>query len=281
MRQSVYILIFLPILAALLLLTPQGCSKSDSLIVPETGYNWPSNDREYWPTDGWQTAEMEDHNIDPSKMNIAKQFASNDHLMRALLVVKDGYLVVEEYYGDGGIDESTNLWSVTKSYTSALVGLLMDQQVISSTDVLMSELLPDYPEFNDITLHHVLTQRTGLNWQESGPPWVEWIFSEDWVRHALELGQYAPAGTTWKYSSGNSHFLTSLVYYKTGVKPGVLAKEQLFDPMGIAFEPLEELIVYDRWEDYIVPLPQSWRQDTKGIECASFSLYLTAKVLCR
>ena len=97
------------------------CSLNDSdLVVPESGYDWPDNSRQYWPTEDWQLASMEEHDIDPDKMAIANQFAENDPLARALVVVKDGYIVYENYYGDGGIDESTNLWSVTKSFASAL-----------------------------------------------------------------------------------------------------------------------------------------------------------------
>ncbi len=274
------ILVGLPIIACLFIFS-QCSTNYDEIIVPKTGYNWPNNDRSYWPTNGWQLSEMEDHNIDRNKMQTANQFAENDPLARALLVVKDGYIVFENYYGNGGIDESTNLWSVTKSFSSALVGLLMDDNNITSTHHLMADLLPQYPEFNDISLHHVLTMTTGLSWAEEGPLWVQWIFSDDWVAHALARGQIRPPGKTFKYSSGNSHFLTSLVYYRTNTTPGILIKQRLFDPMGIYFEPMSELVTYSNWNEYTYPLHQSWRQDTKGIECASFALYLTARDMAK
>lgn len=259
------------------------CNKSDDaiIIVPQSGYNWPSTERAYWPTEGWLTAPLEDHHMDTAKMAVADQFAENDPLARALLVVKDGYLVFEQYYGDGGVDKSTNLWSVTKSYASALVGLLIDDATIASTDQLMADLMPDYPEFNEIKLQHVLTQTTGLSWAESGPLWVDWIFSDDWVASALARGQIREPGEKFLYSSGNSHFLTALVDYKIDVTPGALAKERLFDPMGMEFKVLDEKLIYRSWADYITPLPQSWRQDPNGIECASFSLYLTARDMAK
>lgn len=135
---------------------------------------------------------MEEHDIDPDKMAIANQFAQNDPLARALVVVKDGYIVYENYYSDGGKAESTNLWSVTKSFASTLTGLLIHDNIVSSPDELMVDLLPDYPEFNDIKLQHVLTMTTGLSWAEEGPLWVDWIFSDDWVTHALERGLIRP-----------------------------------------------------------------------------------------
>ena len=258
-----------------------SCDKSETIIVPTDGYKWPDQARDYWPTHGWEFSPMENHNIDFSKMSLANQFAENDELARALLVIKDGYIVFENYYGDGGIEQSTNLWSVTKSFSSTLVGILIDQHLINSTNQLMSELMPQYPEFNKITLHHVLTQTTGLLWIEEGPLWVDWIFSDDWVASALARGQENEPGKQFFYSSGNSHFLTSLVYYINDKPPGLLAKEHLFDPMGIPYEVLDEQIIYNVWEDYTKPLYQTWRQDTKGIETASFALYLTARDMAK
>lgn len=259
-----------------------SCNSDETvIIVPADGYDWPEQDRAYWPTDGWQLASLEDYDIDPLKMGKADQFAKNDPLARALLVVKDGYIVYEDYYGDGTVDASTNLWSVTKSFSSALVGILMDRNTINSTGQLMSELMPEYPEFNKITLHHVLTMTTGLSWNEEGPLWVEWIFSDDWVAAALARGQVREPGKKFYYSSGNSHFLTALVDYKTGEAPGKLVKEQLFDPMGIPFEILDPPITYNSWEEYKLPMEQSWRKDPNGIECASFGLYLTARDMAK
>jgi len=252
-----------------------------SFIVPETGYNWPNQERNYWPTNGWETASLQDHGMDPEKMELANQFADNDPLSRALLVIKDGYLVFEGYYGDGGVDQSTNLHSVTKSFSSALVGLLVDDGIISSTDQLMTDLMPDYPEFKTITLQHALTHTTGLNWVESGIKWENWVASDDWVAEALARGFDNSPGKKFKYSSANSQFLTSLVCYKTGIYPGDLAKDRIFEPLGISFNVFDETVNYKRWRDYVKPLSQSWRKDTRGIEIAGTCLYLTARDMAK
>jgi CubicO group peptidase (beta-lactamase class C family) len=279
-RLSSRIQMALALFVGLLLISP-SCDKEPDIIVPENGYSWPDNNRSYWPTDGWRSSPVEDHGMDAAKMKLADEFAKEDPLSRALLVIKEGYLVFEKYYGNGGIDQSTDLWSVTKSFSSALVGILLDQHTVQSTSQLMADLMPAYPEFNKITLHHVLTQTTGLYWSESGKPWVDWVFSDDWVASALARGQEYEPGDRFFYSSGNSHFLTSLVYYSTGRKPGSLARERLFDPMGIPFDTLDHPMVYNDWSDYQDPLYQTWRQDTKGIEIASFGLYLTARDMAK
>ena len=271
----------LALVAVALLLTSCPGKDEPVYIVPESGYDWPSQDRAYWPTQGWRSGAMPDFRINPEKMALADRFAREDQLTRALLVIRDGHIVFENYYGSGGPDKSTNLWSCTKSVASAVVGLAMEKGSIGPPDQLMADLMPQYPAFNDIKLQHVLTQTTGLSWVEHGPLWVEWIFSDDWVESALARGQVRPAGEKFFYSSGNSHFLTALVRHRTGQSPGKLAKERLFDPMGIPFDTLQEEIPYSRWEEYIQPLNQSWRKDPQGIECASFSLYLTARDMAK
>ena len=271
------------ILFATLAISLAACNKNSTptLIVPETGYEWPKQDRTYWPTEGWEVESLESHDIDPNKMFLAHEFAMNDHLARSLLVIKGGYLVFEEYYGDGGPNESTNLWSCTKSFSSALVGFLMDDKHVLSVDQRMADLMPQYPEFNAITLEHVLTMTTGLAWAEEGPLWVDWIFSDDWVAEALSRGQIREPGAQFEYGSGNSHFLTALVKHRTGHSPGKLAKERLFDPLGIEFDTLAEPIVYYQWNDYRKPLHQTWRRDPMEIETASFGLYLTARDMAK
>ena len=99
----------------------------------------------------------------------------------------------------------------------------------------MADLLPDYPKFEMISLHHALTHTTGLSWTEEGVLWENWVASDDWVAEALSRGFKDSPGKKFKYSSANSQFLTSLVYYKTDIFPGILANERLFKPLGISF----------------------------------------------
>ena len=100
-----------------------SCNADKPNIIPKDGYKWPSQERFYWPTENWISSSMEDHNIDPLKMNLANQFAENDPLARALLVIKDGYIVFENYYGDG--------WLVIADDSTVEVGGSADSKTVS------------------------------------------------------------------------------------------------------------------------------------------------------
>ena len=266
--------------AAVLLLS--GCSlKKGMIIVPEGGYAWPKAARDYWPTAGWRTAQPGERAIDVAKLAIADDFARNDPLTRCLLVVKDGYIVFEKYYGAGSRDQSSNLWSVTKSFTSALVGILFTRNLITRADELMTAYMPDYPEFGEVRIHHVLTHTSGLSWAEEGQPWVNWIRSDDWIAAALARGREHEPGKIFRYSSANSQFLSGLIRAASGQTPGELAETGLFQPLGIPFNRMAETVRYDKWDEYKAPLDHSWRQDPTGLETGGFCLYLTGRDMAK
>jgi CubicO group peptidase (beta-lactamase class C family) len=262
-----------------------NCNSSETeiqrTIVPEQGYTWPNKVRNYWPTSGWKTASMQDHNINSSLMNLAHEFAQNDVLTRSLLVVKDGYIVFEQYYGEGVSQKSTNLWSVTKSFASVLVGILLDKGFVQDVDQLMVQYLSGYLAFGNISIKHTLTHTTGLSWSETGIAWVNWIMSSDWIAEALSRGQIYDPGEVFKYSSANSHFLSALIYAASGRTPGEFAQQHLFNPLGITFHRQTEIIDYPNWDAYKVPIENSWRLDPMGLEIGGFCLFLTARDMAK
>jgi len=265
--------------ASLLLLGLSACRQS--FLVPEEGYAGPTAVRDYWPTGGWRIEAPETHAINPSRLALADEFARDDPLTRSLLVAKDGYLVLEEYYGDGRRNRSDNLWSVTKSFTSALVGILFTDGAIADVDERMASVLTEYPEFGEITLRHVLTHTTGLHWTEGGLPWVQWISTGDWIEAALALGPEQKPGKVFNYSSANSQFLCGLIRGIAGVTPGELAEERLFQPLGIPFGRMEEIRSYAHWDEYKEPLDHGWRRDPTGLETGGFCLYLTPRDMAK
>ena len=248
-------------------------------IVPATGFEWPESDRAYWPTTSWRSATPEQHGIDPNKLAIANGIAEEDPFFRSLLVVRDGYLVFENYYHGGSQDQRTEVWSVTKSFTSALVGIAIDEGHISGTDGLMADLLPDYPGFGKMTIENVLTHETGLAWDEGSQE--TWIQAPDWIAEALGRGYVTEPGQALLYSSANSHFLSALIKETTGFSPGPYAEDRLFTPLGIEFVPAQRMDRYTSWQQLHEPIDGTWRQDNSGLEIGAFGLRLTGREMAK
>ena len=248
-------------------------------IVPAVGYEWPENSRDYWPTTSWRSAPAEQHGLDLNILADANAIAEGDPFFRSLLIVRNGDLVFENYYHGGAMDQKTEVWSVTKSFTSALVGIAINEGHIPGTDELMVDLVPAYPGFDGITLDNVLTHETGLAWDESSQQ--TWIQSPDWVAEALDRGFVAESGEELLYSSANSHFLSALIKESTGEPPGIFAEERLFAPLGIEFVPLTSARRYTLWQQLHEPLEGTWRQDNMGLEIGAFGLRLTAREMAK
>ena len=70
--------------------------------------------------------------------------------LHSLLIVRNGYLVVEEYFGDYNADKTHTLQSVSKSFTSALVGIAIEQGKFKGVDEKVLDFFPD-------TAYHALT----------------------------------------------------------------------------------------------------------------------------
>ncbi|MDF1538220.1 MAG: serine hydrolase [Candidatus Thorarchaeota archaeon] len=91
----------------------------------------------------------------------------NNVAIQGIVVVRNGYVVLEEYPGVVYDENSTHLlYSVTKSFTSALIGIAIDQGFIDNVSVPMLSFFPDYEITNvderreRITIEHLLTMRS-------------------------------------------------------------------------------------------------------------------------
>ncbi|HNP20275.1 MAG TPA: serine hydrolase [Fulvivirga sp.] len=157
----------------------------------------------------------------------------------ALLIVKDGKLVLDEYFNGYDKNKKHKLWSCTKSFSSALIGIAIDEGQIRNENDSIIEYLGTYANKlnesqNAITIKNVLEMGTGLEWNgdltESGR---KLPYAEDMVNYTLELPQEFKPGTKFQYSSANSMLLAPIIYNATGQQANEFAKNTLFKELGI------------------------------------------------
>jgi len=158
----------------------------------------------------------------------------------SFLVVRHGVLVLERYFRGAGPDSLQALASVTKSVTSALVGLAVDSGLVPGPDATVASLLPQYqdlfaadPRKRSITLAHLLTMTSGLDWDESRPPLPEAGERADWLRIVLRQPLVEAPGTRFRYSSGNALLLSGVLARAYGVAAIQVAVRTLFGPLGV------------------------------------------------
>jgi len=89
----------------------------------------------YWPTDEWQSCQPEEVGMNSDKLaDLNEEIAILLDLhvdIHGVLVIKNGYIVAEQYYSDEyNKDSLHSIYSCTKSITSALMGIAINKGYI-------------------------------------------------------------------------------------------------------------------------------------------------------
>ena len=88
--------------------------------------------------------------------------------VKGIVVIYKGQIVLENYYNGSSIDDIYNIWSVTKSFMSTLIGQAIDMGMMDNPGLSANHFFPDYhiDYLESITLHHFLSMSSGYaeNW---------------------------------------------------------------------------------------------------------------------
>jgi CubicO group peptidase (beta-lactamase class C family) len=202
----------------------------------------PPGPLDHWPTDGWQISTPEAQGMDSELLAQAVEFAlEEDFSVHSLLVVRNRYLVADAYFYPFAADTKHDLASCTKSVSSTLVGIAIDQGFIESVEEPVLGFFPERSVANlddgrkAITLEDLLTMRNGwaCESRDGEVTLFQMMASPDWTRFMLDLPMIEEPGTRFEYCSGGSHLLSVIIRQTTGMTALAFARKNLFDPLGI------------------------------------------------
>jgi CubicO group peptidase (beta-lactamase class C family) len=186
------------------------------------------------------TAGADDRQVDRERLLAFEKRLRKEKVL-SCLVIKDGSLFLEYYKNKKLAAKLQKMNSCTKSFIATLMGVALDQGVISDLDTPISEYFPALhhksadPIKRSITLYHLLTMTAGFDWPEFG----EWksfpymFYSSDWVRFVLERPLLHEPGEKMNYNSGCSHLLSAVLQKASGVSTYDFAKKHLLEPLKI------------------------------------------------
>ena len=184
--------------------------------------------------------------------------------VHSMLIHKDNKLVFEEYYkghkykwdapkhhGEWVTWDRTMLHdvkSVTKSITSTCIGIAVDKGFIESVHQSIFDYLPEQQHLNTggkgkITIEHLLTMTSGLEWDEWGAPLSSpandiiglWFHCDDQITCILERPLIHEPGTSFTYSGGNMIVLGEILKNAAGMTIDQFSEKYLFEPLEIDF----------------------------------------------
>jgi CubicO group peptidase (beta-lactamase class C family) len=214
-------------------------------------------------------------------MNSTMLQAMDDYLetqdldLHSLLVIRNGYIVYEDYPNAlYDVNRKHILHSVTKSFTSSLIGIAIEEGYIGSiTDTVIS-YFPDRTIQNmnaykeAMTIEHLLTMTSGYDWDEWLYPYtdprndlIEMIVSGECTQFMLDHPVVDDPGTVWLYNTGVSYLLAALIYETSGLTPLEFAFQYVFGTLGISD-------VY-------------WTESPEGINYGGSELHLTPRDLAK
>lgn len=253
MNQRILNVLISLILALTLLLT--ACSSFTSQPVSEP---------DDWPTSGWRTSTPEAQGMDSELLAAMIDEVSTDQTrIHSVLVVRNGYMVMEAYFHPYTTDTKMHIQSVTKSVIGMLVGKAVEDGYIKSENAKLLDFYPNRiienqsKEKNAIKLKHLLSMSSGLDCAafDASRPSME--STAGWVQFMLDLPMVEKPGKTFGYCNGNAHLLSSILEKTTGMSAREYANQELFAPLGIT--PISE---------------GDWWPDPQKITIAGYGLHL-------
>ncbi|MEC7976590.1 MAG: serine hydrolase, partial [Candidatus Thermoplasmatota archaeon] len=188
-----------------------------------------------------------------------------DYPASSVILVKNGTIVHEKYYEEFSYKTQFNTYSVTKSFTSALVGIAIDKGLISSVNDPIWNYFPNETfDFDSqykqrVTIHHILTMTSGFDYGED--PALAPAVGGSRADFVLNKPVKYEPGTVWVYDSHAPSILIKIIESQSNMSIFEFANDNLF-------EPLEISNVY-------------WFQDDSGLAFGGFGLYLTSREMAK
>ncbi len=182
----------------------------------------------------------------------------------SLLVVHGGEIVFERYYRGRSPDDLADTHSVTKSFTSAVVGALVSDGTLdldTSLASLVAAASMSEPAKHEITLRHLLTMSSGLCADGRWELCEVALHGGSWIETILGAPLRSVPGAEYTYNNGAVHLLSAVVREAAGASLGSVAAQRLFSPLGI-----------DRYE---------WPSDPEGYEIPSGHLLMTPRDMAK
>jgi len=188
-------------------------------VLSESQTQLPKQNAHYWPSAVWRTSTPEAQGINSERLADAMDFIRTNRLpIHNLQIVRNGYLVLDAYFYPYNGKTFHDTASVTKSVTSTLIGIALDQKFIRSLQEPVVALFPQRSIANldsrkrSMTLQNLLTMQSGLACE--GPP-TEQTLSDMrqtavWIQFVLDRPMSSDPGQQFVYCSSNLHLLSAV-----------------------------------------------------------------------
>jgi len=194
---------------------------------------------------------------------LSSQIKKKTHPGFAVLVSKDDKILFQRAYGMADVkakrantdDTPFRIGSITKQFTAAAILKLQEQGKLKVEDSL-AKYYPDWPNGENITLHHLLTHTSGMVSYTAHTRFLSQVRKPvdmpKLVQSIQEADPHFPPGEDWNYCNSGYLLLGLIVEKVSGKSYEDLLRETFFEPLGMkqtgvhqkGAEPDEESLGY-------------------------------------
>jgi len=182
--------------------------------------------------------------------------------LNAMLVWRNGQIIIEQYYNGFGANNSHNIHSVSKSILCMLIGIAREQNLLQ-LDQKAATFFPEYsgaitdPRVRQIRIDQLLTMTAGFATDEE--IYFTLVNSANWVRSTLATSLKYNPGERFSYLTFSSHLLSAILFKCTEQSTFAFGQLFLFKPLGMTCH--------------------GWTQDPQGIYFGGNDMFFTPRDL--
>jgi CubicO group peptidase (beta-lactamase class C family) len=203
----------------------------------------------------WTVEPLDSAGLSSEKLKSMEEAIQKEEFKKitSILIARRGKLIYEKYFGDFTKTSFMNTRSCTKTITSMLVGIAVEQNKLSLNSTI-SKFFPDKkpanpdPRKEKITVEDFLTMSSILecdDWNEYSRGNEERMYLvEDWIQFTLDLPvkgfpswatkpQDDPYGRSFSYCTAGVTTLAGVLENATRMPVKEFAQKNLFDPLQI------------------------------------------------
>ena len=187
----------------------------------------------YFPDNTWETRTAQESNLNEEQIDKLFDLTFSDQATMGAVLIKDGYIVKEQYADGFDQDSYGTSWSTAKSFYAALIGISLDKGEIDSLDDPVSKYVKEYAiaEKTDITIRQILNMTSGLEFPSHEHEMM--FFEDDHMDYALNVGMESEPGEKFQYNNVNSMMIGEILKNATGKTAKTLIDERIFSKINL------------------------------------------------